>query len=59
MGEMPYTNARFFVDALYSDRGDNVRKTAGDVIDNILAGFTTMIDQLPWMTPESKKYISL
>jgi membrane metallo-endopeptidase-like protein 1 len=49
-----YANARFFVDALYSDGGAGVRRTAGDVIDNILGAFNGMIDQLPWMTRASK-----
>jgi membrane metallo-endopeptidase-like protein 1 len=52
--QMQYANARFFVDALYPNRDTSVRKAAAAIIDNVVAAFNGMLDQLPWMTSASK-----
>uniref|UniRef100_A0A914XSZ6 Endothelin-converting enzyme 1 n=1 Tax=Plectus sambesii TaxID=2011161 RepID=A0A914XSZ6_9BILA len=54
MGYLQYANARFFVDALYPDKGINIRNTAGPIINSILKGFQSMLDQLPWMDVTTK-----
>lgn len=52
---LTYANARFFVDALYPDKGVAIRQSVGPVIASILSGFQSMIDQLPWMNATSKQ----
>uniref|UniRef100_A0A914VGC4 Peptidase family M13 n=1 Tax=Plectus sambesii TaxID=2011161 RepID=A0A914VGC4_9BILA len=54
LNSLSYTNARFFVDALYPDKGVNIRQAAGGLISGILSGFQSMLDQLPWMDDASK-----
>jgi predicted metalloendopeptidase len=54
MFTLQYANARFFIDALYPDRGTSIREVAGGFITSILSGFQSMIDQLPWMDAISK-----
>uniref|UniRef100_A0A914WL01 Endothelin-converting enzyme 1 n=1 Tax=Plectus sambesii TaxID=2011161 RepID=A0A914WL01_9BILA len=54
MNNMQYANARFFVDALYPDKGVNIRQKAGPIINSILKGFQSMVDQLTWMDDTTK-----
>ncbi|VDM57962.1 unnamed protein product [Angiostrongylus costaricensis] len=49
---MQFANGRVFIDYLYPD--DNSR-TAGGVISNVIHSFQGMIDQLDWMSIETKK----
>uniref|UniRef100_A0A914W6V0 Endothelin-converting enzyme 1 n=1 Tax=Plectus sambesii TaxID=2011161 RepID=A0A914W6V0_9BILA len=55
LDSLSYTNARFFIDALYPDKGVNIRKAAGSLVSDILSGFESMLDQLPWMSNSSKQ----
>uniref|UniRef100_A0A915AZ76 Uncharacterized protein n=1 Tax=Parascaris univalens TaxID=6257 RepID=A0A915AZ76_PARUN len=57
MENMPYANARVFIDALYPTSNDRlaIRKNFGRLVENVIAGFRSMIDQLNWMRISSKK----
>jgi hypothetical protein len=55
MGYLPYANARIFIDAIYPDKGANIRNKVGQVIENILMAFRSMVDQLAWMQTSTKQ----
>ncbi|CAD6191977.1 unnamed protein product [Caenorhabditis auriculariae] len=54
---MQYANGRVFVDYMYPKPSDvvNIRTVAGGIIRNVINAFQGMIDQLDWMTPDTKK----
>jgi predicted metalloendopeptidase len=54
---LQYANARIFIDVIYPTPQSRLRiKTSvGHVVDSILVGMQSMIDQLSWMSADSKK----
>ena len=52
-----YANARVFIDKVYPDNNTrtNLREHVRKVVEGILIGMQSMIDQLDWMTPASKQ----
>lgn len=55
--DIQYANARLFIDQIYPTATDrkNVREHVAKVASSIVIGFRSMIDQLNWMTPSTKK----
>uniref|UniRef100_A0A1I7ZNT4 Neprilysin n=1 Tax=Steinernema glaseri TaxID=37863 RepID=A0A1I7ZNT4_9BILA len=55
LGDIPYGHSRLFVDMMYPGQSYQATKQGVErVIDNILVGFRSMIDQLDWMTTSTK-----
>ncbi|RCN52486.1 hypothetical protein ANCCAN_01530 [Ancylostoma caninum] len=56
VAQLPYANARMFVDKVYPTEQSRkkLRKDVGEMVSGILVGFRSMIDQLNWMSPASK-----
>ncbi|PIC47267.1 hypothetical protein B9Z55_006678 [Caenorhabditis nigoni] len=54
---MQFANGRVFVDYMYPTDQDvaNIRASAGGIIKNVISSFQGMIDQLDWMSPDTKK----
>uniref|UniRef100_A0A7E4UZ13 Neprilysin n=1 Tax=Panagrellus redivivus TaxID=6233 RepID=A0A7E4UZ13_PANRE len=54
---LQYANARIFIDALYPtpEARELVRSAVSQVVEGILIGMQSMIDQLWWMSASSKK----
>ncbi|CAI2323447.1 unnamed protein product [Caenorhabditis sp. 36 PRJEB53466] len=54
---MQFANGRVFIDYMYPTEDDvsNVRTSAGGIIANVITSFQGMIDQLDWMSPDTKK----
>lgn len=54
---MQFSNGRVFVDYMYPTKSDvsNIRSSAGGIIANVITSFQGMIDQLDWMSPDTKK----
>ena len=52
-----YANARVFIDKIYPTEADRllIRSSVGRVVDSILIGMQSMIDQLSWMSADAKK----
>uniref|UniRef100_A0A1I7UUF2 Peptidase_M13 domain-containing protein n=1 Tax=Caenorhabditis tropicalis TaxID=1561998 RepID=A0A1I7UUF2_9PELO len=54
---MQFANGRVFVDYMYPTQADvdNIRASAGGIIKNVISSFQGMIDQLDWMSADTKK----
>ncbi|KAF1765822.1 hypothetical protein GCK72_005775 [Caenorhabditis remanei] len=54
---MQFANGRVFIDYMYPTPQDvtNIRASAGGIIKNVISSFQGMIDQLDWMSPDTKK----
>ncbi|CAB3411008.1 unnamed protein product [Caenorhabditis bovis] len=54
---MQFSNGRVFVDYMYPTEADvqNIRNSAGGIINNIVSSFQGMIEQLDWMDADTKK----
>uniref|UniRef100_A0AC34Q1X1 Uncharacterized protein n=1 Tax=Panagrolaimus sp. JU765 TaxID=591449 RepID=A0AC34Q1X1_9BILA len=53
---LPYANARVFIDKIYptAESRTKIRQSVRKVVDGILIGMQSMLDQLSWMTSASK-----
>ncbi|CAI4224388.1 unnamed protein product [Auanema sp. JU1783] len=56
MDVLQYANARVFIDQIYPDQNSRnaIRTHVAKVANSILIGMRSMIDQLNWMSPQSK-----
>ncbi|KHN81628.1 Neprilysin-2 [Toxocara canis] len=54
---LPYINARVYLDAKYPTEAarQQIRQDFANMMDTVLIGFRSMIDQLSWMSTYSKK----
>ncbi|VDK74447.1 unnamed protein product [Cylicostephanus goldi] len=54
---MQFANGRVFIDYLYPDDASKkmIRSTAGGLISNVIHSFQGMVDQLDWMTVDTKR----
>ncbi|KJH52725.1 peptidase family M13 [Dictyocaulus viviparus] len=55
--KIPYANARVFIDKIYPTNKSRtfLRSHVAKIASSILIGFRSMLDQLNWMTPATKK----
>ncbi|CAJ0601297.1 unnamed protein product [Cylicocyclus nassatus] len=54
---MQFANGRVFIDYLYPDDASKkmIRSTAGGLISNVIQSFQGMVEQLDWMTVDTKR----
>ncbi|CAD5213279.1 unnamed protein product [Bursaphelenchus xylophilus] len=54
---MPEATSRIFIDAVYTDQKgkENMKKEVTQLVSNVLAGFQAQLDQLNWMSTETKQ----
>uniref|UniRef100_A0A914RFA7 Peptidase M13 C-terminal domain-containing protein n=1 Tax=Parascaris equorum TaxID=6256 RepID=A0A914RFA7_PAREQ len=57
IGDLPYANARVFLDTMYPMRNDRIvfRQKFADFMESVLISFRSMVDHLSWMSIKSKE----
>ncbi|KAL3121596.1 hypothetical protein niasHT_008725 [Heterodera trifolii] len=54
---LPHHSSRLFLDLVLPKERDrqNLRKSVNEMVENVVVGFDSMLDQLEWMNEKSKK----